>query len=360
MTNNKDYYKILGIDKNASANEIKKAFKSMAKKYHPDINKSPDAEQKFKEINDAYSVLSDKDKKYNYDNYGDEKGPTSNGFGFNGEAPFGGDDIFAQMYNDISGRFSNQRRENIPKGTDIKITLSLSLADIYDGIEKKIKIKKKVKCHRCHGTGSEDNIEHICPACNGLGKKIRTINMGMMGVQQTISVCENCEGTGKVIEHPCTHCHGSGLEEDYVEVKFSIPAGIPQDAYFKVKEKGNESKDKKGINGDLLVYIIELPNEKGLKRTEENNIVYTLNVNIEELIKGCTKEIPLIKGYYKINIPEGTQSNVTMKLANKGMIMPSGYNMKAYGDYLLKIKCVLPKYSTLTKEQKEALSILCK
>lgn len=343
----KDYYKILGIERNASEADIKKAYREKAKSLHPDVNKAPDAEEKFKEVTEAYDVLTDPKKKDMYDRFGtvDEQqmGPGPEwqdmpGFGFN---PFGG-----------------FRRSGPPKerGEDLRINLNLSMEELYDGVHKKIKVKKKVSCHRCHGSGSETNETGDCPKCHGTGMYTRVTRTDF-GYSQVSSPCPDCHGTGKIITNPCPNCGGSGLEEDYKEIEFDVPPGMPGNAFMTVPNQGNDGPHR-GIPGNLIVVVHELPNDKGLERDDMNNLTYVLEANVTDLIFGTDIEIPWIKGYQKIHIPAGTQPGKIMTLYKKGF--PNPNNPSEVSDYIITITCKIPNANDLTKTEREELSKLRK
>lgn len=336
MTENKDYYQILGIDRSASSDEIKNAFRSLAKKYHPDVSKEPDADKKFKDIQEAYSVLSDPEKKQRYDTYGtaDESAGFS-GFGFN---PFNG----------FNGGFGYGNRKE--RGDDLKINIGLDLDDIYDGVHKKIRVRKQCTCHRCHGSGSETNRTETCRACNGSGMTRETVKTPY-GYAQSIHPCQTCKGTGTVIEDPCQNCKGTGLEEMQKEIEFDVPAGMPDGSYFVIIGKGNDGP-RNGIPGDLLVMVSENKNGKGLYRDEENNLCYNLNVKLTDLIYGSEVEIPWVKGYKKIKLKSGTQVGETIIRKGEGFPDPNNPG-NAKGDYMIHIECKIPKETDLYGTNKE-------
>lgn len=346
---NKDYYSILGLDKNASEKDIKDSYRKLAKKYHPDVNKSPDAEAKFKEITEAYEVLTDPKKKALYDKYGtvDEQqmGPEWQEMDpeFMGGFPFGGNPF---------------RRSGPPKerGNDLRINVSLSMEDLYAGVHKKIKVKKDVTCPRCHGSGSETNESSECPTCHGTGMYSK-VTRTEFGYTQVNSPCPHCHGTGQVITNPCSKCKGTGLVEDTEEIEFDIPAGMPGDAYMTIRGKGNEGPHR-GIPGNLIVVVHELPNDKGLARDDANNLIYELKTNVTDLIFGTDIEIPWIKGYQKIHIPAGTQPGKIMTMYKKGF--PNPNNPSEVSDYIITITCKIPNANELTKTEREELSALRK
>lgn len=336
---NKDYYQILGIDRNASTDQIKESFRSLAKKYHPDVSKELDAEVKFKEIQEAYSVLSDPDKKQKYDTFGSADGPDGSGFsGFGGFGfnPFGG--------------FGSRRGPVKEQGDDLKIHVSLNLDEIYDGVHKKIRVKKQCTCHRCHGTGSETNTTETCPDCNGTGF-IRETQQTAFGYAQTIKACPHCKGTGIIIKDPCLNCKGAGIEEMTKEIEFDIPAGMPNDSYFIIHGQGNDGP-RQGIPGDLIVIVSENKNDKGLYRDEENNLCYNLNAKLTDLIYGAEVEVPWVKGYKKIKLSPGTQIGETITRYGEGFPNPNNL-AGSKSNYKIFVDCTIPKENDLYGTNKE-------
>lgn len=331
----KDYYSILGINKNASDQEIKKAFRTLSKKYHPDISKEPDAEIKFKEINEAYQVLSDPEKRQKYDKFG-----TIDDDIFGGFNPF-------NMFNVFGNAVKGERKE---RGTDLRITVNITMKEAAEGAHKRIKIKKKCVCHRCHGSGSDDNAYTTCPACNGTRfKHIRT--QTPFGVNETFTPCDKCNGTGHIISKPCPACNGTGLESGEKEVEFDIPKGMPFDAYFTIPNEGNEGPHR-GIPGNLIVIVQQAENDiPGLER-DGNDLLYTLYLNYFDLVYGCDIVIPHFNGDQKIHIAEGTESGKEILLYRKGF--PDPINPNERGNYRIKIECLIPK--KLTIKQKNALN----
>lgn len=349
----KDYYKILGVSNSASLDEIRKAFKSLALKYHPDRNKDPEAENKFKEINEAYSVLSDPNKRRRYD-LGD---PNFDNPGFDPSSFHGS---FADMFKGFGwGGFGpGNRRKEKPKeqGTDLKIKVHLTLDEIYTGVHKKYKIEKQCFCHRCHGSGSENNETSECTYCNGTGYET-VINRTAFGIQQIVSPCSHCGGTGEMITDPCPNCSGTGLEESVQEVEFDIPPGMADGSYFTIPGEGNEGPHR-GIPGNLIVIIKELENSKGIHRDEDNNLTYTAWLKPSDFIFGKEVDIPWIDGTIKVKIDSGSESGQVKILKDKGMPNPMNPSDKA--DYIIIFDCKFPKLSDFSKEEKEMLKTLRK
>ena len=308
----RDYYEVLGVTKNASDDEIKKAYKKMAIKYHPDRNPGDkEAEEKFKEAAEAYDVLRDPQKRARYDQFGPE--------GVNGAGGFGGqsmnmDDIFS-MFGDIfgghgfggfGGGFGGGGRARKPqfRGGDLRLKVRLNLQEIATGVTKKFKVKKKVTCTHCHGSGAEGaGATEQCPTCHGSGYVVKT-QQSIFGMMQTQSVCPTCGGEGTVIKNKCKTCGGEGVVngEEVIEVK--IPAGVADGMVVNVPGKGHAAR-RGGVPGDIQVYIEEEPSNELLR--EDNNLIYNLLLDVPTAALGGSAEIPTIDGKVKIKIDPGTQ-----------------------------------------------------
>ncbi len=352
----RDYYEVLGVDKNASADEIKKAYRKMAIKYHPDKNPGDsEAEEKFKEAAEAYDVLSNQEKKARYDQFG--HAGMNGGGGFSGGG-FSMDDIFSQ-FGDIFGGFGgfsgfggssrgSGRRTN--RGSDIRIRVKLDLKEVAKGAEKKVKITKNVSCSACDGKGAKSQADFkTCDTCRGTGHVTR-VTQTILGAMQTSSVCPTCNGDGKIITNPCSVCSGSGLVKKSEEISFKIPAGVATGMQLTVQGKGNAAR-RGGINGDLLV-VIEEEEHPELQR-DGNDLIYSLFISIPEAILGSDAEIPYIEGKLKIKIEPGTQSGKILRLRGKGLPDVNGYGS---GDLLVYIQIWTPK--KVDKSEKELLEKL--
>ena len=351
----RDYYEVLGVDKSASADEIKKAYRKLAIKYHPDKNPgNKEAEEKFKEAAEAYSVLSDADKKAKYDQFGhagvDGAGPDfSGGFGnlndilndlFGGA--FGGG--FGGGFGGFGGFGGGQRRERVYRGRDIRVRVKLTLEEIARGVEKEISIEKNVPCPDCGGRGARNSSDiKTCPACNGTGQVQRVVN-SFLGQTVTYSTCQQCGGEGKVISNPCHTCNGTGLVRQRETIKVKIPAGVEAGMQMTVQGEGHAAKNN-GINGDLLVVIEE--QEHPDFRREGSNLLYTKVISVVDAMLGCEVEIPCLDGKQKIKVEPGTQSGTVTRLRGKGLPSVNSYGT---GDLYVKIAVWIPK--KLTKEEK--------
>ncbi len=344
----RDYYEVLGVYRNASQEEIKKAYRKLALKYHPDQNPgNKEAEEKFKEITEAYSVLSDEEKRAAYDRYGHE--------GLNGFQGGGADfsDIFSQFSDIFGSGFesffggSSTNRKRGQRGSDVKITVKLTLEEIATGCEKKVKYKKLVECDACHGKGTNnpDGIK-ICPTCNGTGEIRKRVGGGFFQ-QIVVSTCPTCGGSGKIITDPCKKCKGDGRIKDDVFQTLNIPAGVVGGMQLLQRGGGGVGKDG-GPNGDLTIQIEELPHEHFSR--EGDNLIYELAINIADAALGATVEVPTLESKAKFKIEPGTQSGKIVRLKGKGL---PNLNKNYTGDLLVHINVWTPQ--NLTNEEKAIL-----
>lgn len=351
----RDYYEVLGVTKGASAEEIKKAYRKQALKYHPD--KNPDdkeAEEKFKEAAEAYEILSNPEKKQRYDQFGHAgMGGASNG-GYGGGMSM--DDIFSS-FGDIFGGFggfggfsSGGRQQRVNRGSNLRVKVKLNLNEIANGVNKKIKVKKYVQCSTCDGTGAKDRHSFTtCSTCGGSGRVTRISNT-FLGQMQSTSTCPTCNGEGKIITHKCEACHGEGIVTNEEVVSLNIPAGVAEGMQLSVSGKGNAAR-RGGINGDLLVVIQE---EEHPELTRDgNDLIYALFISFPEAALGTTSEIPTVDGKVKIKIDPGTQSGKILRLRGKGIPEVNGYGK---GDLLVNVQVWTPK--TLSKEEARILEKL--
>ena len=358
----RDYYEVLGVEKNASADEIKKAYRKKAIQYHPDRNPGDkEAEEKFKEAAEAYDVLSNPEKRARYDQFGHAgmSGAAGNGGPFGG---FGGgmsmDDIFS-MFGDIFGGhggfggFSgfggggSNTQQRYHRGSDLRVKVKLTLKEISTGVEKKFKLKKYVPCPHCHGSGAEGNggVE-TCPTCKGTGSIIRN-QQTILGTMQTRTTCPTCGGEGHIIKNKCKECGGEGIVygEEIVTVK--IPKGVAEGMQLSMSGKGNAGKHN-GVPGDLLILVEEEPDKELIR--DENDLIYNLLLNFPTAALGGTVEIPTIDGKVKVKIEPGTQPGKVLRLRNKGLPSVNGYGT---GDLLVNVSIYVPE--TLSKDEKKAL-----
>lgn len=359
----RDYYEVLGVGKTATDDEIKKAYRKIAIKYHPDRNPgNKDAEEKFKEAAEAYDVLHDAQKRQQYDQFGFD-GPAGGGFGgFGGNAGgFSMDDIFS-MFGDVFGGHGGgfgggfggfgggHAQQAQYRGSDLRIKVSLSLQEIATGTTKKFKVKKYVPCSHCHGSGAEDGSgSETCQTCHGSGVVTRTTRT-MFGMMQTQSECPTCHGEGRVIKNKCHECGGSGIVKGDEVVEIKIPAGVAEGMVVNVPGKGNAGEHN-GISGNIQVYISEEPNDTFVR--DGNDIIYNLLLDFPTAVLGRNAEIPTIDGTkVKIKIEPGTQPGKTLRLRGKGLPAVEGYG-SGNGDLVVNISVFVPK--TLSKEEKHAI-----
>ena len=360
----RDYYEVLGVDKGASAEDIKKAYRKMAIKYHPDKNPGDkEAEEKFKEAAEAYSVLSDADKKARYDQFGhagvEGAGPDfSGGFGNLNDIL---NDLFGGAFGSGFGGFGGfgggfggqrgQRQQRVYRGRDIRVRVKLTLEEIANGVEKEISIEKNVPCTECGGKGAKNNSDiKTCPACQGTGQVQRVVN-SFLGQTVTYSTCQQCGGEGKIISNPCRSCNGTGLVRKRETIKVKIPAGVEAGMQLTLQGEGHAAKNN-GINGDLLV-VIEEQEHANLKR-EGINLYYTKVISVVDAMLGAEVNIPCLDGEYKIKVDPGTQSGEVVRLRGRGLPSVNGYG--GTGDLYVKIAVWIPK--KLNKEEKEIIESL--
>ena len=351
----RDYYEVLGVDRNATADAIKKAYRKKAIQYHPD--KCPgdkEAEEKFKEAAEAYSVLSDPDKKARYDQFGFDGVNGASGGGFNAQG-MDMSDIFS-MFGDIFGGsgfggFSgfgggSRTQQTRYRGSDLRVKVKLSLQEISTGVTKKFKLKKYVSCTHCNGSGAEGNAMETCPECKGTGRVIRT-QQSIFGMMRTETACPRCGGEGKIIKNKCSHCNGDGITMGEEVVEVNIPAGVVEGMQLSMRGKGNAGKHN-GVTGDLLIYIEEEKHPQLIR--DENDLVYSLLLDIPTATLGGVAEIPTIDGAARVNIEPGTQPGKVLRLRGKGLPAVNGYGR---GDIVVNVSIYIPE--TLSKEEKKSM-----
>ena len=350
----RDYYEVLGVSRGASEDEIKRAYKKMARKYHPDLNPGDKtAEEKFKEVNEAYEVLSDADKKARYDQYGHAGvdpnfGAGGFGGGFDGSFDFGDlGDIFGSFF---GGGFGGGRRTNPnapQRGESIRMSIAISFEEAAFGCEKAVTVERYETCDTCHGNGCAPGTSpEVCPDCHGTGT-VQVRRQTPMGVFATSSPCPKCGGKGRIIHQPCKDCRGSGMVRKKKTIQASIPAGIDNGQTISIRGQGNAGKNG-GPAGDLLITITVRPHE--LFRREGTSVLCEAPITFTQAVLGAELEIPTIDGKVKYTLPEGTQSGTTFRLKGKGI--PS-INGRGRGDQYVTVYIETPK--NLNKEQKEAL-----
>ncbi|UYP45095.1 Chaperone protein DnaJ [Candidatus Lokiarchaeum ossiferum] len=351
--NKRDYYEVLGIDKSASDADIKRAFRKLAMKWHPDKNKAPEAQEKFKEINEAYMVLSDGDKRAKYDRFG------FNGLDF-GEGGFSGggfssfSDIMDMFFGGMGGmggfggRQSGGRRRRQVHGEDIETTVSIDFMEAVFGVKKEIEYSRYEPCGTCDGKGGK-NVQK-CTTCNGSGQETRTTR-SLLGLMQQVVTCSRCNGSGEIVKTPCKVCKGRKVVSKKNKTSIDIPAGVDNDMHLKVQGHG-QIPTKDAIPGDLYIRI--RVKKDGRFNREGSDLFSDVNISFIEAIKGCETTIETVDGPKKIKIPAGTQPETTMRLRNKG-IPDLNTRGKTRGNHFINIKITIPKYSDLSKDQKHLI-----
>ena len=365
MAEKRDYYEVLGVSKNATPEELKKAYRKLALQYHPDRNPGDkEAEEKFKEAAEAYEVLSNPEKRQRYDQFG--FAGMSGGAGYGGQgmsmddifshfgdifADFGLGDLFGGGFRSGFGGGSRSGGTPRERGGNIRVKVKMNLQEIEKGAKKKIKVSKYVTCDHCHGSGSADGTTDTCPTCKGHGQVIRTVN-SFLGQMQTATTCPNCGGTGKIIKNKCTHCHGDGIVKGEEVIDIDIPAGVGDGMQLTLRGKGGAGPHN-GINGDLYV-LIEEEAHPDFER-DGSNLIYSLFITVPEAILGTDAEVPTVSGKVRVKIAPGTQSGKVLRLRGKGLPNVNGYGN---GDLLVYVNVWIPK--KVSKEDEKLLQELSK
>ncbi len=357
----KDYYKVLGVDKNASEDDIKRAFRKLAHQYHPDKNGGDDT--KFKEVNEAYQVLSNKEKRAQYDQFGsnfENMGGFGGGQGYGGFSGFSGfngfsgqgfsqdfdlGDIFGEFFGGGSRRSSGSKSSRNKKGADVEIDLEIDFMDAVFGVNKEISLKKVQKCKHCSGSGAEPGSEiKTCDACGGTGRVEKVVN-SFFGQMRTQTTCDKCHGEGKIFSQKCTVCGGDGVCTESSDVKINIPAGIDNGQTLRLAGEGNAGTGT-GRNGDLYINI-RVRQHKTFKR-DKANVLSDLEISFPEAALGCKKDVETVNGVVSLKIPAGIQSGTVIKLDNQGIVKLEG---RGKGDHLVTVNVMTPKH--LSSEEKK-------
>ncbi len=360
----RDYYEVLGVSKSASADEIKKAYRKIALKYHPDRNEgNAEAEEKFKEAAEAYDVLSDAQKKSRYDQFGHAGMGGAGGFGGGGQGGMRMEDIFENFgdifgdmfgggggFGGFGGQQGGRRRGQGTRGANLRVKLKLTYADILNGATKKIKVKKHISCQTCNGSGAKDSGSvQTCSTCQGSGQ-VRKVQSTFLGQMQTVTTCPSCNGQGTQITAKCNTCKGDGRVYGEETITIDIPAGVHDGMQLSMSGAGNAG-ERGGPSGDLLI-LIEEEKHKTLRRNELD-VLYKLHLSFPELVEGVQAEVPTIEGKAKIKIPAGTQSGKIFRLRGKGFPAFQSYEK---GDQLVEVNVWTPQ--NLTDEEKAMMEKL--
>ncbi|MBQ8444643.1 MAG: molecular chaperone DnaJ [Clostridia bacterium] len=354
---NKDYYSVLGVDKNASDDEIKSAYRRLAKKYHPDLNKTEEAANKFKEINEAYEVLGDSKKRANYDQFGSAEGNPfggqggAGGFGdfFSGGGSGGFGDFFSDIFSAFGGGGARASAQNV-RGEDINLAITLEFDEACFGCEKTINVNKTDKCASCKGTGAKNGTEFsTCSECGGSGR-VRFQQNTLFGTSIRESVCPKCSGSGKMIKEKCSSCGGSGVQRSQKTINVKFPAGIDNGQTLRMRGEGNSPRGG-GVSGDLNIKVTVKPHKILVRKGSD--LYMDLYLPFTTCVLGGKVDIPTLNGNYTLNIPERTASGTVMRIKNKGVKV---LNQNSHGDLLVTIKAEMPK--SLSKDEKKALEKL--
>ncbi len=335
MSVKRDYYEVLGVDRSADSSDIRRAYRRLARQYHPDVNKAPDAEDKFKEVNEAYEVLNDTDRRSAYDRFGHaafEGGGRSAGdpFGFGGQSPFG--DIFESFFGGF-GRQSRQR--TVPRGTDVRASLDLTFHEAVFGTEKELSFTRFEPCQDCHGTKMQDGAEPArCSQCNGSGE-VRRVQQTILGQVVTAMPCDRCGGEGVLITDPCSTCSGRGRVTRKTTLDVAVPAGVDDQSVLRLTGQGEQIRD--GVPGNLLVSL-KVEEHATLKRSGRH-IHFDLPVNVAQATLGAELEIPTVDGDVAMTVPAGTQPGQQFRLRGKGVPDVGGGTR---GDQLVTVHVVIP------------------
>jgi molecular chaperone DnaJ len=351
----RDYYEVLGVSREATEDEIKKAYRKLARKYHPDVNKEDkDAAEKFKEINEAYEVLKDPEKRARYDQFG-HAGVGQGGFdagdfgGFGGFGGFGdfGSDIFDDIFDIFGGSFGRSRRRGPTRGADIRYDLEITLEEAAFGAEKEVEIFRMESCKNCNGTGAKPGtMPKTCPSCGGSGQVRRVQNLGPMQFTN-VTTCTNCGGRGTIIEEPCPKCHGRGQSKVGRKIKIKVPAGVDTGSQLRMSGEG-EPGELGGPPGDLYVVIRVKPHKLFVRQGDD--LIYQAPISFVQATLGDEIDVPTLEEKVKLKIPEGTQPGTRFRLRSKGIPHLRGYGR---GDLIVQVEVVIPK--KLNDKQKELL-----
>lgn len=327
----KEYYETLGVSEDASQDEIKKAYRKKAKKYHPDSNGDEADEEKFKKINKAYDVLSDEEKRKKYDQFG-KQGVEGNSSRGRRQAASNFQDIFEQIFGG-GGRGGRRGRRRQQKGEDLRIQTTISLEEAYEGVEKTFEVSRKHECEACDGTGAEEGETRTCSNCGGEGR-VQKIERTPLGRAQTVQECQKCNGTGEIPEEPCSECSGEGLIEKDEQITVEVPSGVRDGQKVRLEGKGNASR--KGRSGDLYIFVNVEASDEFERR--DSDLFTTLDLGLGDAVLGAEAEIDAPSGSYSVTVPEGAQPGQVLRLSGKGMP-----GRRGYGDLYVKLDVEIPE-----------------
>lgn len=354
MAQKRDYYEVLGVSRSASGDEIRKAYRRLARTYHPDVNDEPDAEDKFKEISEAYEILSDSEQRAAYDRFGHAAftgagagagsrggGDPFGGFGFGGQSPF--DDLFESFFGGGATR-GRQRQRSVPRGADVKVTVDLEFEEAVFGTDKEIEVTRYEPCEDCGGTRMKDGKEpQTCLQCSGTGE-MRRVQNTILGQVMTAAPCDRCGGEGVLINDPCPTCRGRGRASKTVTMTVTVPPGVDEQSTLRLSGQGEQVKE--GVPGNLFVSL-RIEEHPFLKRSNKN-ILYDLPINVSQAALGDEVQVPTVDGQVELTIPPGTQPNQQFRLRGKGVPDMRGGSR---GDQLVMVHVVIP--DGLSDEQKD-------
>ena len=350
-----DYYEILGVSRDAGKEDIKRAYRRLARKYHPDVNKEPGAEEHFKEINRAYEILSEPETRNRYDRFG-EAGVSGGAAGFDADNMGGFADIFETIFSGFGGaggQATARRRTGPTRGEDLRLDFKLKFREAVFGGEKEIRIRHLETCQTCKGSGARPGTSsRTCTTCSGTGQ-VRRATRTPFGTFAQVSVCPTCDGAGEVIEEKCDVCAGSGRRQETKKLKITIPAGVDNGMKLRVAREGDAGL-KGGPPGDLFVYLT-VENDGEFQR-EGNDIKSNISISYIQAILGCTIKVNTVDGQEDLTIPAGTQPNTVLILENKGV--PKLGNPVSRGDHRITVKISIP--TRVTGEERELLEKLAK
>ncbi len=346
----RDYYEVLGVQRNATQNEIKGAYRKLAREYHPDVSKLPDAEAKFKEINEAYEVLSNDEKRARYDRFGHAGVNGMGGFGGAGAAGYGSpfEEIFEEFFNNFGGRSSARRRGPRP-GADRKVDVTVTFEESIFGVEREVSFDRLEDCEVCNGSGAEPGTQPTrCPQCNGSGE-IRTVQQTILGSIVQMTTCPRCNGRGEVITTPCHQCRGAGKQRNAAVLSVTIPPGVREGLQIQIRGEGDPGEP--GAPKGNLYVVVHVQEHEFFKR-KDNDVMLELNINVAQAALGDKVVVPTVDGEVELTIPNGTQSGKVFRLRGRGVprLRSDGSN-SGRGDQLVYVNVEIP--TKLTDEQRK-------